>query len=133
MVHAQAVFPPDLGSPRAARQFLAGVLADHSVPNALAILLISELATTAVLPARTDFTVGVRVDSGAVRVEVIDANERPPQLAHTPPEATSGRGLQLVATLSTAWGVEGRRDGKVVWFEVPADSYDFGRERAFAS
>ena len=69
-------------------------------------------------------------DDDVVRVEVQDANERPPSIAHTPPEATSGRGLQLVQVLATAWGVVGRADGKVVWFEL--DVRDHDRESAFA-
>ena len=31
---------------------------------------------------------------------------------------TSGRGLYLVDTLSTRWGVESETEGKRVWFEL---------------
>jgi hypothetical protein len=34
-------------------------------------------------------------------------------------DATTGRGLRLVATLSSSWGIDAETGGKVVWFEVP--------------
>lgn len=128
-MRVEAEFTPDLRSPRAARRFVDDAIPD-TAPTDLAALLVSELATNAVLHARTDFVVRVITSNGKVRVEVEDANERPPSVAHTPPEATSGRGLQLVQTLADAWGVEGRPDGKLVWFELAATSSR--RERAFA-
>ena len=130
MRRAEAEFTPDLASPRAARRFVADVLDDTSLPVDLILLLVSELATNAVLHARTDFTVRVVVDDGVhrARVEVEDGNERPPSIAHTPAEATSGRGLQLVQSLAESWGVEGRIAGKLVWFEL-SDHADDGGDR----
>jgi hypothetical protein len=32
---------------------------------------------------------------------------------------TSGRGVDLVNTLASAWGVERLPVGKAIWFEVP--------------
>lgn len=127
VVRVEAEFTPELASPRAARRFVDGVLREFGCAPDLAVLLVSELATNAVLHARTDFLVRLVIDNdrGHIRIETEDANERPPTLAHTPAEATSGRGLQLVQTLADAWGVEGRPDGKVVWFELPiAPSHD---------
>ena len=105
---------------------MSGVLDGCPFPVDLIVLLVSELATNAVLHARTDYVVRVGIDDDAerVRIEVEDANERPPSIVHTPPEATSGRGLQLIQTLAEAWGVEGRIAGKLVWFEM--SSHDDG-------
>lgn len=130
MLRAEAVFAPEAGSARAARTFVRTALEAHAIPAELAVLLVSELATNAVLHARTDYVVRLSSNDDRVRVEVQDANERSPSIAHAPPEATSGRGLQLVQTLSTGWGVEGHGDGKVVWFEV--DLSDDDRETTFA-
>jgi anti-sigma regulatory factor (Ser/Thr protein kinase) len=127
----EAVFTPDMASPRAARAFVRRTLDERGLPPDAAVLLVSELATNAVLHARTDFLVRVHVTDRLVRVEVQDANERPPLIGHTPAEATSGRGLHLVQSLASTWGVEGRADGKIVWFELPSEADD--RERAFAS
>jgi anti-sigma regulatory factor (Ser/Thr protein kinase) len=128
---AEAEFTPDLASARAARRFVASVLEGTRLPVDMIVLLVSELATNAVLHARTDFTVRVEVDELAdvARVEVEDANERPPSIAHTPAEATSGRGLQLVQALAESWGVEGRMAGKLVWFELSARAMDNGHGR----
>ena len=107
---------------------MAEVLAGSRVPVDLVVLLVSELATNAVLHARTDYVVRVAVDEAGqrARVEVEDANERPPSIAHTPPEATSGRGLHLVQSLAESWGVEGRMAGKLVWFELSHDNDNGG-------
>jgi anti-sigma regulatory factor (Ser/Thr protein kinase) len=128
----EAAFTPDLSSPRAARRFVAEALEGTNLPVDLIVLLVSELATNAVLHARTDYVVRLAVDADheRARVEVEDANERPPSIAHTPPEATSGRGLQLVQKLAESWGVEGRTAGKLVWFELSSRVRD--REDALA-
>lgn len=92
-----------------------------------ATLVASELVTNAVLHARTAVTLRLQLQGEAIRIEVFDENPRLPVLAPCPPEATSGRGLALVTTLATAWGIENRGDGKVVWAEIgpsPADDPD---------
>ena len=135
MLLDQAVFVPDVSSPRRARSFVRRVLRDHDLVADAAILLVSELATNAVLHARTDFAVRLYLFRSdgllVVRVEVEDANERPPMIAPTPAEATSGRGLLLVQRMAHGWGVDNSHDGKVVWFEVPVEATF--RASAFAS
>jgi two-component sensor histidine kinase len=135
----EAEFTPDLGSARLARRFADDSLASVDVDADLAVLLVSELATNAVMHARTDFIVRVWVNNDrGVRIEVEDENERRPSVAYAPIEATSGRGLQLVQTLSDAWGVDARQHGKVVWFELSEQVPDAAKQRsnsedAFAS
>lgn len=80
-----------------------------------ALLIASELVTNAILHARTSLELRLDLDRESLRVEVYDENPRLPALAPCPPEATSGRGLALVTRLATAWGMENRGDGKVVW------------------
>ena len=144
MQQVEAEFAPELASARGARGLVDAALRGVGVPADLAILLVSELATNAVMHARTDFVVRVLGTpvAGRVRIEVEDGNERPPSIAHTPPEATSGRGLQLVQTLADAWGVDASPSGKVVWFELSTPDPDTAhasngatrpRQRAFAS
>lgn len=82
-------------------------------------LLVSELATNAVLHARSDFEVTVIRAHQRVRVEVFDQNTRLPSFAAAPPDAYSGRGLMILRELASAWGVESHSDvGKTIWFEV---------------
>jgi anti-sigma regulatory factor (Ser/Thr protein kinase) len=115
-------FPPDAGSPAAARRsvgaFLgaAGYVGDHHV----VVLLVSEMATNAVIHAGTDFQVVVEAGSDTVSVDVIDADAHQPTGERTlDVEATSGRGLMLVEALADRWGcdeVDG--DHKRMWFSI---------------
>ena len=73
------------------------------------------IASTA---GRTAIQLRVTVDGSRVRIEVFDENSRVPVQAACPPDATSGRGLALVSSLSSSWGIENRTDGKVVWAEI---------------
>ncbi|MFI9646029.1 ATP-binding protein [Streptomyces sp. NPDC052040] len=85
-------------------------------------LVVSELVTNAVRHGRVPgryFEVAMAYDGEkAVEVEVSDASERLPVPADPGPEATSGRGLLLVAALSQSWGVRDRSVGKTVWARV---------------
>ena len=79
----------------------------------------SELATNAVLHARSDFEVTVIRYDQRVRVEVFDQNTRMPSFAVALPDAYSGRGLMLERELASVWGVESHSDsGKTIWFEL---------------
>lgn len=85
-----------------------------------ALLVVSELVTNAVLHARTVIQLRLSTDGSKLRIEVYDENTRMPIPAICGSDATSGRGLALVAALSTAWGMEQQDDGKVVWAEIGA-------------
>ncbi|HEV2809293.1 MAG TPA: ATP-binding protein [Acidimicrobiales bacterium] len=116
-------FEPELGSARAARNFVNGVLArfDGSLDEetlANVALLTSELASNAMMHSRSDFDVTVKLADGHVRVEVKDPNPRVPQPCMVPVDSTSGRGLHLVDLLASSWGVERLVGGKAVWFEM---------------
>ncbi|WP_405780011.1 ATP-binding protein [Streptomyces sp. NBC_00859] len=90
----------------------------------VASVVLSELLTNAgqhamVSPGReieTRFLLGAPGD--AFRIEVHDASSAPPRLLDPDPEASGGRGLLLVDTLSDTWGFGERcGPGKVVWAE----------------
>jgi anti-sigma regulatory factor (Ser/Thr protein kinase) len=87
-----------------------------------AALLISELATNALLYGEGEFAVSVSYlpDDRAARVEVRDAGPGQPAIQNPDNSAEHGRGLRLVQALATRWGVQrsqvDRR--KTVWFEV---------------
>jgi anti-sigma regulatory factor (Ser/Thr protein kinase) len=83
--------------------------------------MVSELATNAVLHAKSRFDVIVeRVSDSAIRVEVRDFGHGIPRLLAGSTEAQSGRGLRIVALLAETWGVENRPGGrgKTIWFTV---------------
>ncbi len=111
----------------AARRFVRQTLESWHLDGTLdaAVLLTSELATNAVLHARSGFAVLVRQLDDQVRVEVLDSSPVPPRRRHNSAMAATGRGMGLVETLSTAWGVTpaDQLDGfaKGVWFTLPVD------------
>ena len=112
-------------SARSARRFVAETLTEWELGEVgdTAELLVSELVTNVVLHAHTDIEVVARLFSSAVRIEVRDTSSVLPTMASHLRESQTGRGLELVETLSDSWGVEVHRDrqridGKGVWFEL---------------
>jgi anti-sigma regulatory factor (Ser/Thr protein kinase) len=124
-------FPEASSSVPGARRFVAESLpgVDPEVRDTAA-LLVSELATNAIVHAESEFAVTVvyPTASGRVRVEVTDQDETKPAPTRPGPTAPHGRGLLLVSTMADAWGVRDarHRSGKAVWFELtpPAEAAD---------
>ncbi|UNZ20854.1 SpoIIE family protein phosphatase [Streptomyces sp. 891-h] len=85
-------------------------------------LLLSELATNAVLHARTEFEVSVSRSGDTVRVQVSD---RLPARGLVPqerrPDPGTGLGLVLVEELAARYGTETGEERKTVWFELGPD------------
>jgi len=97
--------------------------------------VVSELATNAVIHARTDFAVTISASGPGVRIEVRDQSPKRPLPRLYDTEATTGRGLRLVAQMSRAWGVEQHSGGKTVWAEIaltPADTTGIAAEELLA-
>jgi len=112
----------DTSSARQARRFVDEVLGRWQCGPVLddVQLLVSELVTNAVVHAGSEVEVAVRLLTDAVRIEVVDRAPGAPLRPAAPAEGDeSGRGLLLVETIASAWGVESIAGGKSVWFEVP--------------
>lgn len=85
-------------------------------------LVVAELVTNAVLHGRPPITVRVVQHAEGSRVEVVDFGSRPPVRIRDAGQSMTGRGLALVAALSTEWGVEQvEGGGKVIWAEIPSN------------
>ena len=86
-------------------------------------LLTSELATNAVLHARTSYAVVVSRSGEGVRVDVLDDSAAIPQRRHNTLSAATGRGVALVDRLAGEWGATPQHEllgfVKGVWFTVP--------------
>jgi anti-sigma regulatory factor (Ser/Thr protein kinase) len=115
--------PAERASPGRARHLVVAALERWGLDDALvgdAALVLSELATNAVVHAGSRLSVAVRVEDPTLRVAVQDAS---PLAAGVSGEreliARIGHGLGLIDELSTRWGVESTPDGKVVWAELP--------------
>lgn len=112
---------PEIASAGQARRFVDEVLSRWRCEEVLddVKLLVSELVTNAVVHAGSEVQVAVRLLNDAVRIEVVDRAPATSMRPTNPTEdAESGRGLLLVETMASAWGVEPLEDGKAVWFEV---------------
>jgi anti-sigma regulatory factor (Ser/Thr protein kinase) len=103
-----------------ARRFVRQAL--DGVPTATiedAELIVTELATNAVLHGRSPATLRVCQLPGCIRVEVEDTGRDMPMRMRRSYEAMTGRGLGMVAALATAWGIDpGGSGGKIVWAEL---------------
>lgn len=116
---AERVFPPDPGQVRAARHFAVQIVHDWGLDPQDIALVVSELATNAVLHGRSPFTVSLKREGRRVVISVADANcTLPRALPVVSAYALSGRGLGIVARLSVDWGIATRRAGKVIWAQV---------------
>lgn len=83
-------------------------------------LLVSEVATNALVHGAGRVRVRVRPTAHGLRVEVHDEDSTLPSRRQATPMDEGGRGIALVDALSTGWGAERTPDGKTVWFEVAA-------------
>lgn len=120
--------PPKPSSAAQARTLVRDTLAASPLAGTdavdTAVLLVSEVVSNAVLHARTGIEVRVTVHGAVARVEVRDGSTVVPSRRDYDDEASTGRGLELVEILASAWGTGLEPLGKVVWFEVgevPAD------------
>ncbi len=83
------------------------------------MLLVSELATNAILHARSPVAILLQTNPTGVRVTVCDNNPVYPRVRRFSTEATTGRGVRLLESLANTWGVQPRSEGgKCVWFTL---------------
>jgi anti-sigma regulatory factor (Ser/Thr protein kinase) len=120
--------PASLGSVRQGRLFARNVVREWGLDRLAddVQLGVSELITNAVRHAGTDVLLTIRLD-GELVVEVEDAHpelRNPTTPATADALATSGRGLQIVAAVSTEWGVRSLPRGKAVWFTLALPALD---------
>lgn len=114
-------------APREARSFVrttASMLGGDRLHDLL--VLTSELATNAVLHARTPFEVSVTVTDDVVLVCVGDRMDGQPRSPVQSDGRENGRGMVLVRAMADEWGVTSvsGRVGKAVWFLVRRTSGD---------
>lgn len=119
--------PAEPSSARDARRFVHGLLENSGHPEwqEAAALAVSEIVTNAVLHAHTPLTLTVVVTPHSLRIEVLDHNPTPPTVPRYDRQATTGRGMSLVAAVTTTHGVTPLgADGKIVWFTLGDEPTD---------
>jgi serine phosphatase RsbU (regulator of sigma subunit)/anti-sigma regulatory factor (Ser/Thr protein kinase) len=110
-----------------ARQFAASVLAGWSDSLLADVgLVVTELVTNSVLHGKPPIRLVVEPRGLDAHIEVFDVGPRPPLRIRDAGHAMTGRGLALVAALSTAWGVRQENGGKVVWADIPSEGVGAG-------
>ncbi len=124
------VLPASPPSVRLARSWVSRILSEIGREDLLdaAQLGVSELVTNALIHSRPPLSVRMRGTVDHPRIEVIDSSPVPPMRPAVAPEpedvdddnlTTFGRGLDLVAMMSSRWGSDLAHDrrSKSVWFE----------------
>ena len=108
----------------AARALLREVLSEGRLAHRLedGELALTELVTNAVLHGRDPLGVRLVLGEAVLRAEVRDANPVSPSFSMLDATAVTGRGLLLISAVCDRWGVDPSPSGKVVWFELLADS-----------
>lgn len=113
-----APLPRNRGCARAARQLLKQCAADDTSPRELedAALIVSELATNALLHGQGSILLSLRRFDDRLRLEVCNDGSSPDfGVVAEEERGVGGRGLWLVAKLAVEWGVTGRT---CVWAEL---------------
>jgi anti-sigma regulatory factor (Ser/Thr protein kinase) len=100
-----------------ARAFVGHHLGDHRLLYLVdsVRLVVSELATNALLHGQTPFLVTLSREDDTVRVSVRDDGEWVPGRAPDHVLQADGRGLGIVKVLSHDWGITAGAGSKTVW------------------
>lgn len=118
---ARVELPDQPRSVPLARGLLAELLGKWELEEfvASAELLMSELVANAVRHVPGPCALELTHRGGVLRVAVVDTGPGMPDLQVLGTSTLGGRGLHIVTSLSTAWGVNHLEDGcKVVWAEL---------------
>ncbi|MEV6507221.1 ATP-binding protein [Streptomyces sp. NPDC051642] len=130
------ILGPGKSSVRQARELVRKRLAEYGLQDLVDIaeLLVSELATNAVVHAGGRYRLTLSLGVGILRCEVADARRHLPRPPHrqverdddldVDPDSENGRGLFLVDALAHRWGSRLVEEGKEVWFELEIDASD---------
>lgn len=121
------VLPAEAASARSARRWAAHQVVQMGRQDLVDVveLLVSEVVTNSILHAGTTVRVMIRPFlRRGIRVDVWDGSRvRPRHPFGYGPEATTGRGTQLLAQLASSWGsVPAADGGKVTWFLVEPEA-----------
>ena len=114
------------GEPTAAaeaRSQVRAAIRDWKVPvdPDIAILLTSDLVTNAITHGDGEtLTLAIRCSRGHLRIDVYDQSRYLPVGVNEPVDPGTGRGLVLVAALSSEWGSFRTPAGKAMYFTVAA-------------
>jgi anti-sigma regulatory factor (Ser/Thr protein kinase) len=117
-----ADFPPSSTSPAAARRFAQEAMRSWDLVDRVddTILIVSELVTNSIeYSSSTSVSVDLAYAEGNVYVAVSDTATNSLPVLRRPGQGThAGRGLRIVGSSSTWWGVTAASQAKTVWAEI---------------
>jgi anti-sigma regulatory factor (Ser/Thr protein kinase) len=119
-----AAWAGDPASVPMARRFVTDRLTEHGETAVLdaARLVVSELVTNVVRHARTEVVVALMRVGDRVLLRVGDTASARPRVRHVDADSDTGRGLAIVAMMSSDWGVSDDAGiGKWVWAAFDGD------------
>lgn len=127
------LFAHTTASVRSARRRLANDLEKRGVPKEIiddAVLVLSEVLSNAMRHARPlgsgKIKVAWDVRAGAVEIKVTDGGGATrPYPAHPSLSSLGGRGLGIVTTLTSDWGVKASGRETTVWAVLPVDERQY--------
>jgi hypothetical protein len=101
------------------RQFIREVLDRWNMPalGEAVVLVASELITNTLLHTDSPPVLHLTTVPGGLRLEIEDASGTHPRRRSYAADATTGRGMMLVESMTSRWGTQARPEGKVVWCE----------------
>ncbi|MDQ1708719.1 MAG: hypothetical protein QOG49_104, partial [Frankiaceae bacterium] len=113
--------PPTAASVSLARRFVRQLLAEWSIGADIAAdveLALSEIVTNAARHSEDTLDLRLSCTADCVRFSVGDSSHRMPGVVKSADaDATAGRGLHMVDSLATRWGIESDGLGKTIWCE----------------
>jgi len=117
---AARVFAWNLVAIAKSRRFVADTLIAWELGHVAddAVLIVSELATNAVMHARSTFSVLLSWEAETLCISVRDTSASVPSVRNPSPTMISGRGLRLVSSVASRWGTDVDDEGKLVWAEL---------------
>jgi anti-sigma regulatory factor (Ser/Thr protein kinase)/anti-anti-sigma regulatory factor len=125
LVRVRLQLPCDIGAAASARRLVREMCPKWQVDEGVkdtAEFVVGELVSNAVEHACTDVWLTLERGPHGLRVSVRDGSPvgfpGPLQRSTDPLGQVRGRGLELVESLTTAWGVDAQPDGNTVWAEI---------------
>lgn len=108
--------------PTIGRRLVTELLRQWGLPqlSEAARLIVSELVSNALrhAPGPTSYPLRVQRRGPSVRLYVADSSAAAPTILAPDERAAHGRGMQMIAAVASAWGVEQQAAGKQVWVDV---------------
>ena len=118
-VQRSEVFVPAPEAVGAVRRFVTSALEEWHQGQLVAdaALVASEMASNAIVHARSPFRAFIHRDADVVLIAIKDVGAGAAERQPATTDSLSGRGVAIVEALSDHWGCDELPDGKLVWAE----------------